>query len=190
MGAVCPACKVAIVPGYVRCPKCHRPLPVTPRRVATSTIDPGGTAMSQRGRVPIGAIAFGVAAVLAIVAVIVMRGKSHASTPAAPPAETPAASTEVAAPAAPSIAPTATPRLALRPIELADVDAIWPYASDPEFPKQMSWAAHVDRSETVAFIESCDAALAKETSVTWAITKSGQTIGCIGLDGIAWQVRA
>lgn len=44
-GPVCPACGVAVVPGYVKCPKCHRPLP----RFARSTLSPvGGTAVEAK----------------------------------------------------------------------------------------------------------------------------------------------
>ncbi len=43
-GMVCPACGVAVTPGYVRCPKCKKPLP---RRATTSTAQ-GGTAVVDR----------------------------------------------------------------------------------------------------------------------------------------------
>ncbi|HEY0253698.1 MAG TPA: hypothetical protein VGC41_19340 [Kofleriaceae bacterium] len=44
-GAVCPACGVAVVPGYVKCPKCHRPLP----RFARNSISPvGGTTVVEK----------------------------------------------------------------------------------------------------------------------------------------------
>src|SRR5512135_1749532 len=37
-----------------------------------------------------------------------------------------------------------TARLKLRPVTPADVDDIWPYVSDPTFPRYMTWAAHKD----------------------------------------------
>lgn len=41
-GATCPACGVAVVPGYVKCPKCHRSLP----RYSRNSVSPvGGTAV-------------------------------------------------------------------------------------------------------------------------------------------------
>jgi len=58
-GDVCPKCGVAVVPGYVRCPKCHFVLP--PVRRARSSISPGGTAVQER-RVPVAAIVLGVTA--------------------------------------------------------------------------------------------------------------------------------
>lgn len=44
-GAVCPACGVAVMPGYVRCPKCRKPLP---RRLTTQV--QGGTAVEDTSR--------------------------------------------------------------------------------------------------------------------------------------------
>jgi hypothetical protein len=60
-GAVCPSCGVAVVPGYVRCPKCHKPLP---GRIATHL--EGGTAVQTTARkaplfAVLGAVAVGVA---------------------------------------------------------------------------------------------------------------------------------
>jgi hypothetical protein len=50
MSAACPACGVAVVPGYVRCPRCHAALPVAgASRRNTSTVDPGGTSVAQSG---------------------------------------------------------------------------------------------------------------------------------------------
>ena len=63
-GAVCPACGVAVVPGYVKCPKCHRPLP----RFARNSISPvGGTVVTEKTRSwPIIAIVIGVVVVVFI----------------------------------------------------------------------------------------------------------------------------
>ena len=84
MSAVCPACGVAVVPGYVRCPKCHAGLPLGPGRTKRTTAEPGGTALARR-RFPWPAVvaAVGVAA-LAVVVVIGVRG-SGAKTEAAAP---------------------------------------------------------------------------------------------------------
>lgn len=83
-----------------------------------------------------------------------------------------------------------TARLRLRPLTLADVDDLWPYVSDRELPKMMSWTAHTDRSETTAWIELNQRELAVGESITWGIERDGHVIGTIGLDGIKWQVRA
>ncbi|HET9627302.1 MAG TPA: hypothetical protein VFP84_38350 [Kofleriaceae bacterium] len=112
MSSACPACGVAVVPGYIRCPKCRAPLTLTPSpgTLSGSTtgriprIDPGGTALSAR-RFPITAIAVGCAVVVTLLVVLGLRGGTR-KTQAAPAA---AAVTEPAA-AAPS-APDETPRL-------------------------------------------------------------------------------
>ena len=81
MSATCPACGVAVVPGYVRCPKCQRPLPAAPRRLATTVA--GGTAVASRGNLPMLPIALGAVAVAVILLVVVMRDDDR---PAAAPA--------------------------------------------------------------------------------------------------------
>jgi len=48
MSTTCPACGVAVVPGYVRCPKCQAPLPK--KRGITVA---GGTAVAGSGGLPI-----------------------------------------------------------------------------------------------------------------------------------------
>lgn len=85
-----------------------------------------------------------------------------------------------------------TPRLMLRPwtSSEADVNAMWPYASDPEFPKQMSWAAHTDKDTTRAFLESNEKDLAAGTGVNWALIHGGKPVGSIELANIRWQVAA
>ena len=42
-----------------------------------------------------------------------------------------------------------TPRLRLRALAERDVDDLWPYVSDPELTKFMTWAAHGDRAAGV-----------------------------------------
>ena len=83
-----------------------------------------------------------------------------------------------------------TPRLKLRPLAVSDVEDLWPYASDPELPRMMSWAVHTDRSETIAWIELSQRKIASGESITWGIEREGHVIGTIGLDGIRWQMRA
>lgn len=94
-GAVCPSCGVAVLPGYVRCPKCKKPLP---RRAATSPVE-GGTAVQTKQRGPLLAIV-GVALLgLALIIYFGLRkpNESHAQ-PAPAPAETaPAQPAETAA---------------------------------------------------------------------------------------------
>lgn len=83
-----------------------------------------------------------------------------------------------------------TPRLVLRPIAESDAEAMWPYVSDPEFPRMMTWSAHRHRDETVSHLRGVEKALAEGSDVVWALTVDGAFAGCIGLHGIQWQVRA
>ncbi len=83
-----------------------------------------------------------------------------------------------------------TPRLELRPYRTSDVDDIWPYVSDPAFPLAMSWAAHTDRAETVAWVEMVQNAIADNTGVVWAMVADGKVCGAISLEHIRWTIRA
>jgi len=83
-----------------------------------------------------------------------------------------------------------TQRLTLRPFRETDVDEIWPIVSDPEFPKLMSWNAHRDRGETLAFIRGHAESLANNEGVVWALEHEGHVVGCVGLHGVKFQVAA
>jgi ribosomal-protein-alanine N-acetyltransferase len=83
-----------------------------------------------------------------------------------------------------------TPRLKLRPWTVDDVDAMWTYASQPEFPKLMSWAAHTDKAQTRAYLESVQKELAAGSDVNWAIIHDGAIVGSIELGSIRWQLAA
>lgn len=106
-GPVCPGCGVAVVPGYVRCPKCHKPLPQRPAAVE------GGTALEQSSRAP--AIAAIAAAVLiggGTIAYFAMRGddaKPEAPPPVAEPEDEQTTEQDIATtpdvPAEPTAAP-------------------------------------------------------------------------------------
>jgi len=75
MSAVCPSCGVAVVPGYVRCPKCHAGLSLSTGRIKRVTVDPGGTAVRQKG-VPISSIIVAVGVAAAVILVFGFRGGS------------------------------------------------------------------------------------------------------------------
>jgi hypothetical protein len=118
MSAVCPTCGVSVVPGYVRCPRCHAGLPSRARR---TTGDPGGTAVVKRGfpLVPV-LIALGVAAV-----VILAFGLRSASKPTvAAPVALPGPVDAIAAPVPPRV--TRTPRAA------AVAEPATPASSEPD----------------------------------------------------------
>lgn len=117
-GPVCPACGVPVLPGYVRCPKCRKPLP---RRVSTAV--QGGTALESNSRG--GAIAALAAAILVGGGIIAYFGTRGDDTPATPPpaaapapapsptATAPALSPGAPEPAAPQTAPTGPDPLVL-----------------------------------------------------------------------------
>lgn len=127
MSSVCPGCGVAVVPGYVRCPKCHAALPIGAAAMATTTgrirrVDPGGTAVPERG-FPFTPVLIGLGVIVAMILVFGTRGskvKAEAEVaaaipdpvpatplqvPAARPAPRPVTATEpAAAPSGPTIA--------------------------------------------------------------------------------------
>jgi [ribosomal protein S5]-alanine N-acetyltransferase len=84
----------------------------------------------------------------------------------------------------------ATARLRLRPVAETDVEALWPFVSDPALPRQMIWEAHRDRAETLRFLERQRDELVGGTGVTWAIEHEGSVIGLIALSNITWQLLA
>lgn len=65
MSAVCPACGVAVVPGYARCPRCQKPLPYGNGSKRARTAVAGGTVAEDR-RFPWMLIAVPLGAVIAI----------------------------------------------------------------------------------------------------------------------------
>ncbi len=62
MSAVCPACGVAVVPGYAKCPRCQKPLPYGNGSRRAPTAVAGGTVAEDRQfpwalvAVPLGAV--------------------------------------------------------------------------------------------------------------------------------------
>ena len=95
-GAVCPSCGVAVVPGYVRCPKCHKPLP---QRKGTAI--EGGTALAATRRGPLLAV---IAVAVISIALITFFGLRKGKKPAAA-GPTPVEQEESAAPEAPAPTP-------------------------------------------------------------------------------------
>jgi ribosomal-protein-alanine N-acetyltransferase len=83
-----------------------------------------------------------------------------------------------------------TSRLRLRPFEESDVDDLWPYVSDPELSKMMSWSAHTERAQTHDFIRMVNAGLTAATGVAWAIEFDGRAAGCISLESLVFALRA
>ncbi|MFT3693377.1 MAG: GNAT family protein [Kofleriaceae bacterium] len=81
-------------------------------------------------------------------------------------------------------------KFTLRPVAVSDVDALYPYVTDPELPKYMSWRPHRDRAESTAFFQSQVDGLAAGKLISWAIVPSsndGNAAGLITLGGITWK---
>ena len=103
-GAVCPSCGVAVLPGYVRCPKCRKPLP----RRAVNAVE-GGTVVEERRAVPV--VALIAAAVIGVGLIFwlgLRRSDDKPAQPSVAPAPTaePVAAEPVAAEPEPPAAPT------------------------------------------------------------------------------------
>jgi hypothetical protein len=118
MSATCPACGVAVVPGYVRCPKCQAPLPG--RRVQTVA---GGTAVEGGGggRLPLLPIAGGAVVLLGLILYFVL-GKSDAK---------PASATEPVAGSAAEEAAEETDTTSPAPVAVVPDDDADPNRIDP-----------------------------------------------------------
>jgi len=91
-----------VVPGYVKCPKCHTALP----RTKTVSKNAGGTAMEAKATVPWIPIAVTVAVAGGIILFFALR---KGSTAKAEPPPGPAPTVPLANPTAPAPAPTNTP---------------------------------------------------------------------------------
>ncbi len=83
MSSVCPACGVAVVPGYVRCPKCHAGLSLG-ARMKRATIVPGGTAVERKG-FPISAVIVALGGAAAIIVGFGLRRGDQATLAAPSP---------------------------------------------------------------------------------------------------------
>jgi hypothetical protein len=96
-GAVCPSCGVAVVPGYVRCPKCRKPLPQRQSAVE------GGTALEapSSNAAAIGALVGALVIGGGIIAFFALRGddkKPAATRPAVDTEDTATTDTEPTTP--------------------------------------------------------------------------------------------
>lgn len=85
-----------------------------------------------------------------------------------------------------------TPRLVIRPLEDGDAEGIWPYVSDPEISRFMSWDPHASIDETRAFISDVSRRMAQGTTISWVIREreSGAICGLVSLIAIMRTHRA
>jgi [ribosomal protein S5]-alanine N-acetyltransferase len=83
-----------------------------------------------------------------------------------------------------------TERLLLRPLKVDDLETIWPYVSNPEIPKFMSWDAHKDKAETQKFLERIQKDMTDGKSILWAIFLKEKFCGIISLIAILRKHRS
>jgi ribosomal-protein-alanine N-acetyltransferase len=83
-----------------------------------------------------------------------------------------------------------TPRVKLRPQLESDADAIFPYVSDPELTRMVTWPSHTEIGETRAWLKQGIELVAAGTDMIWTIEHEGAPVGCIGLHRITWGYRA
>jgi [ribosomal protein S5]-alanine N-acetyltransferase len=83
-----------------------------------------------------------------------------------------------------------TERLLLRPISEDDADILWPYVSNPEISKDMSWEAHKSISDTRAFIDGTLANMKAGKTITWCIYFEEKFCGVFSLISILRTHRA
>lgn len=112
----CPSCGVAVVPGYVKCPRCGTRLPSIRFRQPGATADAGGTAVDTAPAFPWWIPVAGVGAVVVIVVLVIAlrgRGKDEAQPPP-PVAVAPPRAQLVPVTEAPALQPVA-PAVPIRP---------------------------------------------------------------------------
>jgi [ribosomal protein S5]-alanine N-acetyltransferase len=83
-----------------------------------------------------------------------------------------------------------TERLLLRPVDVSDVELLWPDISDPEIAKQMAWSAHSDKAQTLEFLKGEVTRYQSEKGITWAILMDGAFCGIISVIAITRAHRA
>jgi hypothetical protein len=82
MNSGCPTCGVAVIPGYVKCPRCHAALPGA-GRLRRGGVDPGGTSIEERS-LPVVPVAAGAVAIGVILVLALSGGDGKPQPPAAP----------------------------------------------------------------------------------------------------------
>jgi ribosomal-protein-alanine N-acetyltransferase len=83
-----------------------------------------------------------------------------------------------------------TPRVKLRPQVESDADAFFPYVSDPELTRMVTWAPHTEIAQTREWLTKAGEMVAAGTDMIWTIEHEGAPVGCLGLHGITWALRA
>jgi [ribosomal protein S5]-alanine N-acetyltransferase len=83
-----------------------------------------------------------------------------------------------------------TDRFELKLLSLDDSTGIWPYVSDPEISKLMSWDAHSNISETENFIRGVEENFKKGKAISWGIHFNNEIIGVFSIISILRSHRS
>jgi ribosomal-protein-alanine N-acetyltransferase len=85
-----------------------------------------------------------------------------------------------------------TPRLVLTPLSDEDAERLWPYVSDPEVSRFMSWHAHESLAVTKAFIADVCERTRAGTTISWVVSNrdTRETYGLVSLIAIMRTHRA
>ena len=62
-----------------------------------------------------------------------------------------------------------TSRLVLRKLELADVDDMYGYASDPEVTRYVTWDAHISRENTLGYLKFLQQRYKTDRCLVWGV---------------------
>ena len=93
-------------------------------------------------------------------------------------------------PTSPFVETIRTERLLLRPVEVSDVELLWPDISDPEIARLMAWSAHTDKAQTLEFLKGEVARYQSGRGVTWAILMDGAFCGIFSIIAVTRTHRA
>jgi ribosomal-protein-alanine N-acetyltransferase len=85
-----------------------------------------------------------------------------------------------------------TARLCLRPLGEGDAERIWPYVSDPEISRYMSWDPHGTLEETRRFIADVRQRMNAGSTVAWIVSEreTGEVCALVSLLAITRTHRA
>jgi [ribosomal protein S5]-alanine N-acetyltransferase len=77
-----------------------------------------------------------------------------------------------------------TKRLVLEPLKVRDAEAIWPYVSDPEISKLMSWEAHTSIEQTRAFLKDVESRFEQGQAISWGVKFENKIVGVFSIISI------
>lgn len=83
-----------------------------------------------------------------------------------------------------------TERLFLRLLETNDAEMLWPYVSNSEISKDMSWQPHTDLHETKDFIKNSLISIEEGKTITWCIFFGNSFCGIVSLIAILKKHRS